>query len=439
MSFDNPNRPGRRRGLSGPALVALLLVAVLAGTVAWLSLTASHDDGKAGPAAVTVALAPAAAPKATPAPQPTPAPAPVPSPRAATPQQPAAPVEPAPSGTAPAPQAEKAAPAGAAAPAQPAPKPETEAKQAPAPAPEATPKPAPKAEKSPEPAPPPGPPHETATRRNLPEPADGLARAPDPSLIEPSRFGELPRVAPDGRKAWQVYARPFDANDQRPRIAIVMSNLGLSSAATEAAIQRLPGPITLAFSPYARGLDHWIALARAAGHEVLLDLPMEPTNFPANDPGPDTLLTSLTAGQNRTRLHSLLGRVTGYVGVVNEMGSRFTTSAPNLRPVLTELRDRGLLFLDSRSSLRSVAARTATEIGLPRVINNRFIDAEASRDAIDARLDEIERIARVSGFAVGIGQPFPVTIDRLVEWSRNLDEKGFALAPVSAMVNAQPD
>ena len=404
MSFDNPNRPGRRRGLSGPALVALLLVAALAGTVAWLSLTAPHGGNKAGPAAVTVALAPPPVPK--PAPAPTPAP-----------------------------QAQPTTPAQPATPPQPAPKPEAEAK----PAPETAPKPTPKAEISPEPAPPPGPPHETATRRNLPEPADGLARAPDPSLVEPSRFGELPRVAPDGRKAWQVYARPFDANDQRPRIAIVMSNLGLSSAATEAAIQRLPGPITLAFSPYARGLDHWISLARAAGHEVLLDLPMEPTNFPANDPGPETLLTSLTAGQNRTRLHSLLGRVTGYVGVVNEMGSRFTTSAPNLRPILTELRDRGLLFLDSRSSLRSVAARTATEVGLPRAINNRFIDAEASRDAIDARLDEIERIARVSGFAVGIGQPFPVTIDRLVEWSRNLDEKGFALAPVSAMVNSQPD
>jgi hypothetical protein len=270
-------------------------------------------------------------------------------------------------------------------------------------------------------------------------PRGGLAPAPDPALVESSRFGPLPRVAPDGRKAWQAYARPFDANDQRPRISIIVSNLGLSGAATESAIQRLPGTVTLSFSPYARGLDQWIALARAAGHEVLLDLPMEPINFPANDPGPETLLTSLTGDQNRVRLRTLLGRVSGYVGVVNQMGSRFTTSAPHLRPVLTELRDRGLLFVDSRSSLRSVAARTASEVQLPRVINNRFIDAVASRDDIDARLAEIERIARVSGFAVGIAQSFPVTLDRLQRWARDIEEKGIALAPVSALVNAQPD
>ncbi len=318
-------------------------------------------------------------------------------------------------------------------PASPAPTP------APAVAPAPTPAPAP-APAAPAPAPAPAPASEPATQALAPPPpGDGLARAPDPRLIEASRFGQLPRVAPDGHKAWQAYARPFDANDQRPRIGIIVGNLGLSGAATESAIQRLPGAVTLSFSPYARGLDQWIALARAAGHEVLLDLPMEPINFPANDPGPDTLLTSLTAEQNRTRLHSLLGRVSGYVGVVNHMGSRFTTSGPHLRPVLTELRDRGLLFVDSRSSLRSVAARTASELALPRVINNRFIDAEASRSAIDARLAEIERIARVSGFAVGIGQGFPVTLDRLQRWTRDLAERGIALAPISALANAQPD
>jgi polysaccharide deacetylase 2 family uncharacterized protein YibQ len=234
-----------------------------------------------------------------------------------------------------------------------------------------------------------------------------------------------------------VYARPFDTNDLRPRIGIIMHKLGLSGAATEAAIQRLPGAVSLAFAPYAKGLKEWIALARTAGHEVLLDLPMEPVNFPANDPGPHTLLTSLSPGQNMARLHWLLGRVTGYVGVVNLMGSRFTTSAIHVQPVLEELRKRGLLFVDSRSSLRSVAARTASKVNLPRAINNRFIDAEASRIAIDKRLAELERIARVSGFAIGIGSPFPVTIDRLVRWTRTLETRGVVLAPVSAMVNTQ--
>lgn len=415
MSFENPHRPGRRRGLSPLAIVSLLLVAVAAGVVAWLSLTAPPPNNKPGPAAVSVALAPTPQP----APQTVPQPATSPAPAPAQPKTPA-----------------QAPPTRA----QPAPAPSNPvAAVKPAPAPAANPKPAPKAAAAPKPQPAPASRPAAPTAKSEPPPADGLVQAPVPALVEPSRFGPLPRVAPDGRKAWQVYARPFDTNDQRPRIAIVISNLGLSGAATNAAIQRLPGSITLAFSPYAHGLDRWIALARAAGHEVLLDLPMEPIDFPANDPGPQTLLTSLTAQQNLTRMRTLLGRVSGYVGVVNEMGSRFTTSASNLRPILTELRDRGLLFLDARSSLRSVAAQTATQVGLPRVINNRFIDDKASRGAIDARLKELERIARVSGYAVGIGQPYPVTINQLVEWSRNVGDKGFALAPVSAMVNAQPD
>jgi len=265
----------------------------------------------------------------------------------------------------------------------------------------------------------------------------GLRPAPDPALVENTNLGPLPQVSPDGRKAWQAYARPFDSSDRRPRLAIIVNGLGLSGAATEAAIQRLPGAVTLAFAPYAKGLPQWIALARAAGHEVLLDLPMEPVNFPANDPGPHTLLTNLTTEQNKVRLHWMLGRVTGYVGVVNKMGARFTTSELHVRPVLKELEHRGLLFVDSRSSLRSVAASIADEVGLPKAINNRFIDAEASRTAIDNRLKEMEEIAKTAGTAVGIGSPFPVTIDRLARWTKTLEGVGLALAPVSALVNIQ--
>ena len=285
------------------------------------------------------------------------------------------------------------------------------------------------------PSAPPPPPAEIA-RITLPAAAPvALPPAPDLALVEETRLGLLPRISPDGRKPWQVYARPFDATNRRPRIAIIINNLGLSGAATEAAIQRLPGTITLAFAPYSKGLRQWIALARAAGHEVLLDLLMEPVRYPTAVRGSHTLLTSLTADQNMKRLHWVLGRVTGYVGVVNQMGSRFTSSQSHVLPVLIELERRGLLFVDSRSALRSVAARVAADVGLPRAVNNRFIDAEASRDAIDARLSNLERIARDRGFAVGIGAPFPVTIDRLVRWARGLDAKRLSLAPISAVVD----
>jgi polysaccharide deacetylase 2 family uncharacterized protein YibQ len=260
---------------------------------------------------------------------------------------------------------------------------------------------------------------------------------PDPALLESSPTGPLPVIGKDGRKPWKVYARPFSTSDGRPRIAVVVSGLGLSSAATEAAIQRLPGAVTLAFAPYAKNLDRWTRLARAAGHEVLLDLPMEPISYPRNDPGPYTLLTSLRPLQNLDRVRTVLSRASGYVGVTNYMGSRFTTSETALRPVLKELNARGLLFLDSRASSRSLGAKLAAEIALPHAVNNRFLDNVASRTAIDTRLEEIERMARRNGVAVAVGFPYPVTIERLARWAKKVEGRGFALAPVSAVIGRQ--
>ncbi len=189
----------------------------------------------------------------------------------------------------------------------------------------------------------------------------------------------------------------------------------------------------MGFAPYAPNLADWIAQARAAGHEVLLQIPMEPFNYPTNDPGPHTLLTSLSSEDNIGRLEWLLGRGSGYVGVTNYMGSRFTSSAGHLRPVLDVLKTRGLLFLDARVTRNSVAEQVAMDLGIPNAQSSRFLDLEASRVAIDARLFELERIAKSSGSAVGIGFPYPVTIERLAAWAQSLDEKGLALVPVSAL------
>jgi polysaccharide deacetylase 2 family uncharacterized protein YibQ len=265
-----------------------------------------------------------------------------------------------------------------------------------------------------------------------------LAPAPQPELLADGPDGPLPVIAPDGRVAWQVYARPFTAPDPKtPRISLVIAGLGLSQPATEAAIQQLPGAVSLAFMPYARGLETWIAKARAAGHEVLLELPMEPFDYPRNDPGPHTLLAAGDPESNLERLDWLLSRFSGYVGVTNFMGGKFTTSEPALRPILGEIKERGLLYLDSRASQNSVAGRIARDLELPRAINNRFIDSEASRVAIDARLFELERIAKSAGVAVGIGFPYPVTIERISHWASGLAAKRMVLAPLSAVANAQ--
>ena len=266
----------------------------------------------------------------------------------------------------------------------------------------------------------------------------GAADAPgqDPATAPQVAAATVP---PGAAPAWREFARPFPSTETRPRIAIVVAGLGLSDAATTAAIQQLPSEITLSFSPYSNRIEEWVAMARAAGHEVMIDLPMEPASFPRDDPGPQALLTTVSDGTNAERLAWVLGRAEGYVGVASYMGSRFTTSPDHLRPVLEELERRGLMFLDSRAAADSEAAKLAGEIGLGHAINDRFLDHEASRVAIDGRLQQIERIARTKDVAVAMGYAYPVTIERLTRWVRGLPGKGLALAPISAVVNRQED
>lgn len=233
---------------------------------------------------------------------------------------------------------------------------------------------------------------------------------------------------------WKRYARPFPAGDTRPRIAIVIAELGLSRAATEAAIERLPPEITLAFNPLAPNLQAWIIKARARGHEVMLDLPMEPLSYPQEDPGPNALLASLGPIENARRLGFLLDRADGYVGVASYMGSRFEGTAELIQPVLQTLADRGLLFLANRSAPASEVPALAETLKLPWLSNDRFLDTEATRVAIDGRLQQLERLARTHKGAVAMGLGYPVTIERVGAWTETLGAKGIALAPASALV-----
>jgi polysaccharide deacetylase 2 family uncharacterized protein YibQ len=272
--------------------------------------------------------------------------------------------------------------------------------------------------------------------------AHGAATGPklaavDPALIQDSSHGPLPRVAEDGRRPWQVYARAFTVDATTPRLALVIAGLGLDRALTLEAI-KLPPEVTLAFSSYAPDLDALVELARDAGHEVMLDLPMEPVTYPTDDPGPNTLLTTLTPSENLDRLETVLGKATGYVGVSGYKGSRFTTTPDALRPILTALAERGLLYLDDKSSNESVAPQLAQQVGLPRAINDRFIDTEATRVLIDASLASVVSDAKAKGAAVALGRPYPVTLQRIAAWLPALAERGVALAPISAVVDQQP-
>jgi polysaccharide deacetylase 2 family uncharacterized protein YibQ len=271
----------------------------------------------------------------------------------------------------------------------------------------------------------------------VPAAAVTLTPAPVPGLVEDSRNGPLPRIAQDGRKPWQVYARPFPATDKRPRIAIVMSDLGLSGVTTGNALAKLPPGITLAFLPYAERLDDWVERARTKGHEVMLSVPMEPLNYPRDDPGPNALLTMLGPDRNVERLEWSLGKAVGYVGITSTTGSKFTANPAAMQPVIDALKARGLLLVDARANPKSVAGPLANLAGVPRALGDRVIDRDLSRGAIDDQLRELEELAKTNGAAVGFASPYPTTIERLNLWLTSLADRGIALAPASAVVNIQ--
>ncbi|HYH19135.1 MAG TPA: divergent polysaccharide deacetylase family protein [Azospirillum sp.] len=264
-----------------------------------------------------------------------------------------------------------------------------------------------------------------------------LTPAPAPGLVEETRAGPLPRVAEDGRKPWQVYARPFPATDKRPRIAILMTDLGVSGVTTGNALQKLPPQVTLAFVPYGERLDSWVERARGKGHEVMLSVPMEPLNFPRDDPGSNALLTSLSPERNIERLEWSMSRVSGYTGITTTTGSKFTGNADALKPVMDTLKQRGLLFVDARVNPKSQAAAIAGQTGVPRAFVDRVIDRDLSRGAIDDQLKELEAVAKAQGAAIGLGFPYPSTVERINLWLTGLQDRGFVLAPVSAVVNLQ--
>lgn len=265
-------------------------------------------------------------------------------------------------------------------------------------------------------------------------PVDSLSPAPDPALVAYGRHGPLPVIAPDGRRALNVYARPFNRKDKRPRLAIIVGGLGLSRATTEAAIAMLPPAVTLSFTPYAKDLQNYLNAARAAGHEVVLELPMEPFDYPHNDPGPFTLLTQTALEENEDKLEWLMSRFTGYAGVVNDQGEKLLSTAKDLKPVLKIMSDRGLYFLDRGTTQNSVVSDIARAVGLPFATAVGPIDTETSREDIERRLENLERVARENGSAIGTGFNYPVTIERVRDWAETLERRGYVLAPVSALL-----
>jgi polysaccharide deacetylase 2 family uncharacterized protein YibQ len=245
-------------------------------------------------------------------------------------------------------------------------------------------------------------------------PGAPLPAAPLAGFYAPGPNGLLPIIAPDGRTPFEAYRRPFVANG-RPKVALIVGGLGLNTRMTQQAIETLPAEVTLSFSPYAEGLQGWIDAARAHGHEVLLETPMEPLDYPENDPGAFTLLANTQGPENIKRLEQVMSRATGYFGLTNYLGSRFLTSDAGYQGFAAALRGRGLAFVDDGS------ASLRRDGGVARASAERVIDDQLTQGAINQQLLALEAGALQRGSALGAGFAYPVTLEKVAQWSRGLD------------------
>lgn len=259
-----------------------------------------------------------------------------------------------------------------------------------------------------------------------------IAHLPDRALIETSASGPLPVRAADGRRPFDVYARPW-SHARGARVAIVVGGLGVSQTGTQMAIAKLPPEVTLAFATQGNSLGRWMQEARREGHEIVLQLPLEPFDYPNVNPGRNTLTVSASPEENLDNLHWALSRITNYTGVMNYMGARFTSDRAAMSPLMAELGRRGLLYLDDGSSARSLAPELAPPNKVPVAVADTVVDAQRDRGAIMKKLDELERTARAKGYAVGTASAFDVTVDAVSAWVAEAKKRGIEIVPISAI------
>jgi polysaccharide deacetylase 2 family uncharacterized protein YibQ len=271
--------------------------------------------------------------------------------------------------------------------------------------------------------------------------SSGKDELQDSRSTEPSVPTRNPPVAEDTLQTpkegdnppWVKYATRAPASGKAPVIAIVIDDAGLDRPRTEQAVE-LPAPITISYLPYARDLPDQVSAARAKGHEILLHMPMEPMSKSV-DPGPHALKTSLDKVGILSEMNWMLNRFQGYVGINNHMGSKFTADADDMAVVMQVLKSRGLLFLDSRTSAKTVAYKMARKYNVPALERDVFIDDANDTKDIEKMLERVERVARKKGYVIAIGHPRDLTLEALHKWIPKMKAAGLVFVPATDILN----
>lgn len=257
-----------------------------------------------------------------------------------------------------------------------------------------------------------------------------VAHLPEPALLDDDG---APRIA-NGRRPLDVYAGQWSGR-RGNRIAVIVGGLGVSQSGTMEAIERLPGGVTLALSPDGNSLERWTRAARLGGHELLLQVPMQAFGRGEPDPRERRLELDLGADENNARLRRSLERITNYVGVMNYRGGAFQADQEVLTPVMREVRDRGLLYVDDGSNAQSRAGAIARSLAAPFAGADRVLDLDRDPEAIKDALLKLEETARGTGRAIAVATAYPETVEAIAEWARAVGARGFELVPVSALAD----
>lgn len=268
------------------------------------------------------------------------------------------------------------------------------------------------------------PPQPVETAKPSLEEQPNLAASPPDQSAPPAPASKAP--------PWQRFAAVHGPILGRPMIALLIDDMGVDRTRTAGAID-LPGPLTMSFLTYARSIKAQAAAARDAGHEIMIHVPMEADDASAY-PGPKALKRGLSQKEMLRRINWALGRLDHYVGINNHMGSRFTAHQTGMELVLAEVKRRGLYFVDSRTSPKTVGRQVARRLSVPFVGRDIFLDDDPSRAAISRQLKFLETIASEKGYAVAIGHPYESTVRELAAWLPTLAVRGFVLVPASAIV-----
>ncbi len=266
-----------------------------------------------------------------------------------------------------------------------------------------------------------GPPRPEPTEVETPKPARPVppAKKPDhkPRAEKPAPPAPVPEAA---------------APKKGGRIALVIDDLGRSVEDVRR-LGRLAVPLSYAVLPFERATAEVVAALAEERREILCHLPMSPDG--GANPGPGALTEDMGPAELARATRAALDAVPGAVGVNNHMGSRLSADRRALEPILAVVAERGLFFLDSRTSPESVAYRTARQLGIPAAERQVFLDPDQSPEAVRFQFERLVDLARERGAAIGIGHPHPVTLEVLAAEIPKARAAGLEFVPVSYLVD----